>query len=173
MRPVVKFYLQTQTWIGVLDLASEERLSDFLNSRSTYRAQNQDSFLSVTNVTIIPDNGAQESLADAYLNRSSILLAATEDGDLARGVGARIEPKLYPYVKKAPVSVILELPSYTLSGNLHCTDGQCLKDLLNKECNFLPLTDVTIKPHKNGTSWQGPFVAVNKGQVLSSKVQAS
>ena len=73
--------------------------------------------------------------------------------------------------KKSPVPVVLELPTYTLNGSLHCADGQCLKDLLNQNLAFLPLTDVTISPHTNGTKWQGPFVVVNKEQVLSSKAQ--
>jgi len=86
---------------------------------------------------------------------------------LARGIGAKDGQKRYPYVHKSPVRARMRMPSYELTGNIHCANGQRTPQLLEEELMFLPLTDARIRVFTGGNWWGANFVAVNRRQIFS------
>ncbi len=69
-------------------------------------------------------------------------------------------------VNKTAARVSLELKGYLLEGNVHCAGGQTVRDVLDENAFFLPLTDVAIirDGHFHATR---PFVAVRKDRIVS------
>ena len=59
------------------------------------------------------------------------------------------------------------MPSYELTGSLHCAGGQGLQQLLEENLTFLPLTEARIRATDGELSWNAAFVAVNRGQIHS------
>jgi hypothetical protein len=86
--------------------------------------------------------------------------------DSSGGPSGKVRHRLYPFVSKSPLSVRLYMPFYTLTGQMHCFEGQPLSDLLNTGERFLALTNVQIVP-SGGSSESVSFVAVNKEQIIS------
>ena len=109
----------------------------------------------------------EESLATSYINKATIQVAATIDGDLARGIGGRVGAKPYPFVEKLPVPVRVRMPAYIIIGNMHCASKQMAWHTLEGKLMFLPLTNVRIRAYTNGIWWTAPFAAVNREQILS------
>jgi hypothetical protein len=95
-------------------------------------------------------------------------LAAISDPDLARGTGVKVAAGVYPHVEKLPVRVSLEMPGYVIDGNMHCAPGKTIRDVLDEDTLFLPLTKVTMT-HENNLYVTRPFVAARKEQVISLK----
>ena len=71
-----------------------------------------------------------------------------------------------PFVSKTTRKVIIELPGYLLSGDLHLPEGQDIQAVLKEEKPFFPLTDAVITDD-TGLRVERPFVAVNKRQITS------
>jgi len=163
----VAFYTETQVLTGFIYQPYEERLLDILNGISVRRRESRGRFLELTKVTIDYLNGKKETLPTAYINKASIQLAATLDGDLARGIGGRVGAKPYPFVQKSPVVVRLRIPAYALTGSMYRVGGQSVWHVLEEKVTFLPLTNVKIRPVANGIWWTAAFAAVNREQILS------
>ena len=166
-RLAVTLYLQTEVLIGSIYRPHEQRLLDLLNGAIISRPENSGMFLNLSDVTISHTDGKKERLPTAYINKATIQLAATPDGDSARGIGAKVGPKPYPFVQKSSVPVRLQMPAYALIGSMHRASGQRLWNVLEEKLMFLPLTDVKIRPITNGIWWTALFVAVNREQILS------
>ena len=162
----VTLYTQTQVLTGFIYQSHEERLSDLLNNVSFSRPESS-SFLELGQVTIAHTDGHQERLATTYINKATIQLVVVPDGDSARGIGAKVGPKPYPFVEKSSVPVRLHLPTYALAGSMHCASGERVRDLLEGKAMFLPLTSAKIRLLTNDHWWQAPFVAVNRAQISS------
>ena len=163
----VTLYMETQVFTGFIHQLREERLLDFLNGASLSTPETSGTFLGLSDVTISHTNGKKEKLPTAYVNKATIQLAATPDGNSARGIGAKVGSKPYPFVPKSPVWVSLRMPAYALIGSMHCASGQEVRHLLGGKLMFLPVTDAKIRPITNGIWWTAPFVAVNKEQIVS------
>jgi len=163
----VTLYTEIQVLTGFIHQACEQRLLDLLNGTSLSTPETSGTFLELSDVTIFHPNGKKEKLPTAYVNKATIQLAATPDGDSARGIGAKVGPKPHPFVPKSPVWVSLRMPTYALVGSMHCASGQKVRHLLGKTLMFLPVTDAKIRPLTNGIWWAAPFVAVNKEQIVS------
>lgn len=161
------FYMEKHIVRGVINQPDELRLTDFLNQVSEKQSSGTRTFIEVNDTNIVHEDGGEESQPSAYLNSEAILLVTTEEGDLARGIGAAIGPKKYPFVQKSSVQVVAETSAYALSGNMHCSAGQVVGDVLRTPATFLPLTDVQIKPHGQNIWLAAPFAALNKGRILS------
>ena len=162
----VTLYLQTDVLTGVIRQSHEERLLDLLNSVFVKRPESRGRFLSLRNVTIEHTGGKEERLPTAYVNKTTIQLAAITDGDLARGAGARADPKPYPFKRKSPLPVVVRTPNYELAGDIHLFGGQAVWRLFEEKLMFLPLTNVKISALGNGLRWAVGFAAVNREQVL-------
>lgn len=163
----VTLYMETQVFTGFIHQLREERLLDFLNGASLSTPETSGTFLGLSDVTISHTNGKKEKLPTTYVNKATIQLAATPDGNSARGIGAKVGSKPYPFVPKSPVWVSLRMPAYALIGSMHCASGQEVRHLLGGKLMFLPVTDAKIRPITNGIWWTAPFVAVNKEQIVS------
>ncbi|HUV56546.1 MAG TPA: hypothetical protein VMV84_04870 [Dehalococcoidales bacterium] len=158
-------YMETQTFIGFID-HKEERLSDLLNGVSSIQ-KTRGRFVELHDVTIQHSDGREERLATAYINKATIQLAATIDGDLAKGIGGQVGAKPYPFVDKLPVPVRVQMPAYILLGNMHCISRQMAWHTLEEKPMFLPLTNVSVCRSGNSHWWKLSFAAVNREKILS------
>ena len=163
----VRFYMHTEVVSGFIYQPDEERLLDLLNGVSFRRPENQGKFLTLSDVTIQQADAKEERLATTYINKASIQLATTPEGDLARGIGAKAGYKPYPFVEKSPAPVRLRMPAYVVKGSMHRARDQRVWHVLEERPMFLPLTNAEIHPLTNGTSLEVPFVAANREQILS------
>jgi len=161
----VALYMQTQTLTGFIS-HYEERLSDLLNGVSLKR-ENRGKFVELSYVAIQYTDGQEEKLPTAYINKATIQLATTIDGDLARGIGGQVGAKRYPFTEKLPVPVRVRMPAYIIIGNMHCISREMTWRALDEEPMFLPLTNVSIRRSDNGHWWKVAFAAVNREQMLS------
>ena len=152
---------------GSIYLYDDERLLDVLNGESTRRIDRRGRVLELTDVTIYKSDGKEENLPTVYVNKPAICLAATWNSDAGRGIGAMVGPKPYPFIEKLAVPVSVQLPRFSLTGNMHCTRGQMACHLLEETATFLPITNVEVHPLANGIWSNVPFVAANREQILS------
>jgi len=166
-RLAVTLYMETQVLTGFIYQPYGERLLDLLNGIFVRQPENRGRFLKVSDITIHHPDGKKERLPTAYINKSTIHLAAVSDGDSARGIGAEAGPKFYPFVQKSSVPIRLRTPAYALTGSTYCFSGQKIWHVLEEKLIFLPVTNARIRAAANGISWVAPFVAVNKEQILS------
>ena len=158
-------YMQDQTVIGFI-YHKEERLSDHLNGVSSMQ-KTRGRFVELHDVTIQHSDGRQEGVATTYINKATIQLAATIDGDLAKGIGGKVGAKPYPFVDKLPVPVRVQMPAYILLGNMHCISRQMAWHTLEEKPMFLPLTNVSVCRSDNSHWWKLSFAAVNREKILS------
>ncbi len=163
----VKFYMQAEVVSGFIYQPYEERLLDLLNGVSVRQTESRGKFLALSDVTIQQADAREERLPTAYINKATIQLATTPEGDLARGIGARAGYKPYPFVEKSPVPVRLHMPAYAVTGSMHQARDQRVWHILEEGFTFLPITNVQIHALANGISSAVSFVAVNREQILS------
>jgi len=158
-------YMQDKTLIGFINNYGE-RLSDLLNSVSL-RRENRGRFIELRDVTIQHSDGREERLKATYINKANIQMAATIDGDLARGIGGQAGAKYYPFVDKLSVPVRVQLPDYTILGNINCVSWGMVRDTIEEKSMFLPLTQVSVCQSENSSWRKLPFAAVNREQIVS------
>ena len=162
----VTLYVETQTLTGFLHLYHGQRLSDLLNSVSLTPDESRDQFLELSDVTISQAYGAKQIMSTTHINKATIQLVVVPDGDSARGIGAKVGPKTYPFVQKTPVQVRLHMPGYELTGDIHCASGQKAWNLLDERMMFLPVTNARIRALDKDMWRTAPFAAVNRGQIF-------
>jgi hypothetical protein len=120
-------------------------------------------FLPVTEATSHTLNATETTTQFASINKANILFISEikQHGEPS----AEASYKLPPAVGKFPIIAKLHIPSYILSGQMHCAKGQRLSDLLNTKDKFLAMTNVDIVP-SSGIRQSAAFVAVNKAQII-------
>lgn len=157
-----------------ISIPHDLRLSDVLNEGLAGECRYGGSFLDLTGVTIFGEGNFKERYTNLYIAKSTLHMVETPDGDVARGIGAKVGRKRHPFVRKSPMYVRLQLPNYTLTGNIHGASGQSVLDILNSELMFLPLTDAKMK-EEGSDRWRSvAFLAVNRKEILSAhKITAS
>ena len=163
----VRFYTQTDIVSGFIYQPEEERILDLLNGVSVRQPESRGRFLELGDVTIKHADGKEERLPAAYVNKATVQLVTTPDGDSARGIGAKAGHKPYPFVEKSPVLVRLHMPGYTVAGTMHRTKDQRVWHVLEEKPMFLPFTNAEIHTLANDILSGVPFVAVNKEQIMS------
>lgn len=165
----LKVTLRMQNHIinGFTNLYADERLLDVLNGVSTRRPKSRERALELTDAVIIRPNGQEENKPTLYVNKLSICLAATWEKDGGRGVLSKMGRREYPFAEKLAVPVYVELPLFSLSGNMHLARSQMVGHLLDERLSFLPMTNVKVQPLMNGLWSNVAFVAVNREQILS------
>jgi hypothetical protein len=159
----VEFYIGPQILTGYLPVAAGRRLLDILNRISDLDRDVQSDYIGFTS-----DFGGPRGEAPQvrYVRKLSVELAALSDPELARGAGAKVATGLYPRAEKTGVRVSIELPGYSLDGTMHCSQGRTIRDVLDEDTMFLPMTEVTII-RDNRVYGSRPFVAVRKEQIIS------
>jgi hypothetical protein len=167
---LIKLYMQTQVLIGSIYYAPtpEARLLDALNGLSDIGPVKRGRFLELIGVTVQYNNGREEKLPTAYINKATIHLSGTLGyGDMGRGIGAQVGPKSYPFVEKSPVPVRLETQAYIVTGNMYRVSYQKVWNVLEDTSIFLPITHAQIYTIATGNRERVSFVAVNKEHILA------
>jgi hypothetical protein len=120
-------------------------------------------FLPVTEATSHTLNDTETTTQFALINKAKILFISEikQHGEPSTEASYNIPPA----VGKSLIIAKLHIPSYILSGQMHCAKGQRLSDLLNAKDKFLPMTNVDIVP-SSGIRQSAVFVAVNKAQII-------
>ena len=95
--------MPTKILNGSVYMPHEERLLDILNRVGVRRPESQSNFLILSDVTIYEANVRHEKLANAYVSKAAIIIAATWYNNPGRGIGARDGYKPYPFVEKSPM----------------------------------------------------------------------
>ena len=160
-------YLDMEVLRGNVYPPQGKRLSDLLNNTGTGQSENSGKFLECSDLTDFHADGTRARAQTTYINKSTIQMVSTQDGELARGIGARVGTKSYPFVQKTPVQVRVQLVGYEVAGSIHCAGGQGVWQLLKETLMFLPITNAKISAPEEGISWTSPFVAINREQILS------
>ncbi len=160
-------YMHDKVLIGTISLPHGKRLSDFLNGLNIAPNVDASRFITLTNVTVCHKNGIKENVEVAHVNKSNIEIVATVDGDLARGMGAEMSSKRYPFVPRTKVRASITMPDFDVAGYLHCARGQNLYDIIEDKIEFLPVTDAQIRGTQIDVSRSTVFCAVNKEQISS------
>ena len=141
------------------------RLCDQLNDVFPGTVPPKKDFLSVSDIKMYSVTGVGEEVPFACFNKANMLFVREVEEGQTRGLGAEPGYKHYPYVAKSPKAVKLYMPSYILTGHMHCAQGERVSDVLNSELRFLPLTNVEISSSVGSESGIS-FVAVNRGQIV-------
>ena len=106
-------------------------------------------------------NGGASSSVAGQVHRDGILIA------MPRG-NTVFTARTLEVVPKKPVSAVVVLPGYKVSGNVYMLpDIDPANTPLIGNRQFIPMTDVTITPAAaGGDSWQEPLVVVNLARTL-------
>ena len=153
---------------GLIFISTPEgRLLDELNGRSQIGPENRDRFLMLTDVDIWHVDGTEEKTAVVHINKENAEMAGTTNIDSGRGIGAKVGSKPYPFTDKVPVKVRIEMPGYTVIGNMYRISHQQIEHVLKERTAFLPLTDIEVVSTKYNKLWALSFLAVNKEKILS------
>jgi len=167
---LIKLYMEKQVLTGNIYYAPtpEARLLDALNGLSDMGPIKRGKFLELNDVTIVHEDGRTEKIGVSYINRSTVILAATLGGaNAGRGLGGQPGMKSYPYVEKSVVPVRLETQHYFIVGNMHRVDSQKVWFVLEDNQPFLPLTSAQILNRVTSTLELMPFLAINKEHIIS------
>ena len=162
----VQIYTPTHIWTAYA-CCHQRRLLDFLNGVSVGGLRTNKEFLPVSEVEMKSLlDGSEVKVQSAYSNKANILFVREIESGQTRGLGGQVGHKPYPFVGKSSTVVRLYLPSYTLTGQMHCAKGERVWDVLNSELRFLPLANVEIYSSAGSSESGVSFIAVNKGQIL-------
>ena len=114
----VNLVLHKRVLHGYTEIPYGRRLLDYLNNQSAKLTEHGDRFLQLSDITIFYEDGTKEQAPTSFINKSAILFATTPDRNSARGIGANVGAKGYPFTPKSPLQVKLLLPNYTLLGQM-------------------------------------------------------
>ena len=162
----VSVYVDTEVLTGHVFLLPGKRLSDLLNSAVVTQSEKKDAFLELSDVTIFRGDDTKERTETLRVNKSNIHLLTTPENDLSKGIGAKSVPRPYPFVQKSPVKVNIRLPICQLIGTVHCGAGQRVKQLIEGNLMFLPITNARIRLTNRSLWLNILFAAVNREQIL-------
>ena len=162
----MEFYTGSRVLSGQISYQVGSRVSELLNGLVAAERPVKSGFIGLSDCVHLENAGDSKQERTVYVRKSAIQLAAISDSNAGRGAGADVSWKGYPLVHKKPVVVTLDLPRYTVTGNVHCREGQTILDVLDDERTFLPLTSATIT-FGNNLEYTRPFVAVNKRDIES------
>ncbi|MBM2832380.1 MAG: hypothetical protein HW414_1432 [Dehalococcoidia bacterium] len=161
----LEFYTQSRVFNGQVSCPSGSRFSDLLNGASMGPRSISGDFMGFVDSSEARYTDSSGGWKVVHIRKSAIQFVALSDADAGKcnaGSGSQTAP---PFVTKSTVRVSLELPTYTVAGNIHCGPGETVQDVLNDSRSFLALTDVTITREDRlyGTR---PFVIVSSREEL-------
>lgn len=163
----VQIQISTGLWIGYVRCPSQQRLLDVLNGSRAGELRANEEFFPVSEAKMRSPDGREVAAQSTYVNKASILFVGETENEGSRGIGGQAGHKPYPYVPKSTIPVRVYMPSFTLTGQVHCAKGQSVSDVLKSERRFITLTNVDIYPSAGGSEPGVSFLAVNKGQIIS------
>ena len=147
---------------GYTTYRRHQRLLDALNKGFfTPKIQSTSDFMPLYDLDIHEPGNMVRHMDMVYLRKGSILFVGEQTN----------EPRppstlVYPMRKKKPIQAIINLPETSLKGNMHSEMWEELQDAINRNDQFIPLTDVDFStPLLEGISHLS-FVAVNKERIV-------
>jgi len=158
---------ETCTFAGYAFRMHQQRLLDALNQSlavgSLHAARN---FMPLARVEAYLSDEREESVADTYIRKASILFVCQEsvNGNGESETNDRL--KVYPMREKKPIRAEVHLSSYTLEGQMYGEMWQQLLDSLDRDETFLPITNANIRPALSNGESAFDFVAINKDQII-------
>jgi hypothetical protein len=162
------FFTKSQSFKGQISCPAGIRILDLLNTPSTPGQNAKIEFLELKDCTHENEDGFPKSVC---VKKENIVFVSAPDANMGRGLGAKGDFKVYPFVPKSILRVSLQAHHYTITGNLFRTKNQTMLDVLNDNMYFLPLTNVTIA--KDGyLCGERPFVAINKVQITECREES-
>jgi hypothetical protein len=163
----LEFYTKSQTLAGQISCPAGLRILDMLNTPYSASQKAKVEFIYLEDY-LKPDHDEPRTV---FVKKDDILFVSAPDVNMGRGLGAKGEFKVYPFVPKKALRVSIQVNTYLITANLFHTNDQTMLDVLNDEMFFLPLTDVSIAKdyHYYGDR---PFIAVNKGQIDECREEA-
>ena len=164
----ITFYTKHGLLNGTVSLSRGERLLDLLNDGLADNQGNESAYISLSDVTLTSAGGIKDRYNAVYIAKSNLIMVATPDHDIARGICAQLGINNPPFVQKSPVRIRLEIQDYTITGNMHCSDGETVLGVLNKTSKFLPITDAKIRTTQSDHWMPIAFLAVNNQEVFSA-----
>ncbi len=69
-------------------------------------------------------------------------------------------------VSKISVNVLVQTTTHLIQGVIHIRKDERLKDELDRESNFLALTEVSILDIEGKTLYQNDFIALQRKQIV-------
>ena len=159
------FFTQTQVITGTISCPDGMRILDMFNTPNAGLQNRKMEFIQIKESTTKDSESAQRRTI--WLKKDLILFVLASDENLGRGVGARKDAKVYPFVSKTPMKLSVEVQKYVITGNLFQAKNQQTSDVLNDGAFFLPMTDVNITLGSQ-LFRTGPFAAINKQQIVSA-----
>lgn len=163
----VQIQLSPGVCTGYVYCPRQRRLLDVLNGVTAREPRANEEFLPVREAKMYSPDGRVTTVQPAYINKANILFVRDLEDGQTRRLGGQAGHKPYPFVPKSSTAVRLYMPSYALSGQMHCAKGKGISGVLNSETRFIPLTDVDICPSTGSGELGVSFIAVNKGQILA------
>lgn len=159
----VCIYTPTCMLSGYIHCLQRQRLLDLLNSVVVGELRLGTDFLPLTEATSHNQDGTETTTQFALINKSNILFVSEIEQQAEPSTEASY--KLPQTREKFLITAKFYIPPYTLSGQMHCTKGQRLSDLLNTKDRFLPMTNADIAS-SSGILQPAVFIAVNKNQII-------
>jgi hypothetical protein len=153
---------------GFINCPKFYRLLDMFNGEG----YDNGPFIEIASSPFSNDNSNTSEKPQICVQKSSMELIAVPETNLARGLGSDSGWRSYPFVLKKPITVNIQLHSYSLTGTLHLSETQTMRELLNERSQFLPMTDVTIS-HEYRLYGTRPFAIVNKNHILVSREESA
>jgi hypothetical protein len=162
----LEFYTVSQQLKGQISCPDGMRILDILNTPLSQTQNIKVEFIELIDYLETETNCGKPK--KVYIKKDDVLFISAPDENTGRGLGAKGESKVYPFVPKTPTQVSIQLPAYSIDGNVFRAKNQSVLDLLNEAMLFLPLTDAVIS--KDCRYWiKRPFVAVNKRQITECR----
>ena len=156
-------YTPTCMLSGYIHCLQRQRLLDLLNSIVVGELRLGTDFLPLTEVNSHNQDGKETTMQFALINKPNILFVSEIEKQAEPSI--EVSHKLPPTREKFIITAKFYIPPYMLSGQIHCTKGQRLSDLLNTKDRFIPMTNVDIV-QSSGVLQPSTFVAVNKNQII-------
>jgi hypothetical protein len=162
---IVELYSRSQILNGRIVCPDNFRILDLFNG--VYSKCDFVEFIPFSDALI--KGGIYQDGPREFISKTAVEFLTVSDFNLARGCGGNANWKTYPVVQKLPVSVSLHMQSdYTLFGKIHLRPGQDIRNVLNGDIQFLPMTEVTII-RNNHIYGERPFAIINKEYIFSSE----
>ena len=157
----IEVYSRSPVRAGRLACPASMRFLDLLNNQFL-GGTGEEGFLEIME----PTTGESVQAGKLYFRKSALEIVALTESDTHRGAGAASSAKAYPFVSKTTRRVSIELPGYSVSGDIHLPEGQDIQAVLKEQKAFFALTGAVIMD-ESGLRVERPFVAVNKRQITS------
>jgi len=165
----LEFYTQSQKLKGQISCPAGMRILDLLNAPSSIAQNAKVEFIELKDYSRTDD--ISDEPKTVCIKKDDVLFVSAPDVNMGRGLGAKGEFQLYPFVPKTKMHVCVEVNDYSISGNLFRAKNQTMMDVLNNDMFFLPLVDVIISKDSR-LSGDRPFVAVNKRQISECREES-